>query len=705
MANTVTPDPAIFDMFNFVTRCKTGDSYSIMTKYRMNRPGATRRAKSAHIRRIKGDLCGSERSDEHARAESADMHSVTTATDLYDFDKDFPDDLDQDDEEDYEHRPSPTLSPSQQVYHKACRQLKVVISKHFSRNLVKDSVIMRHHELGPKGGKACALALMNNSTVATLDLTDNDLGPAGGSYVGELLQENHFISDLTLADNNMKIDGTKGILKAISDYDCVTSLNLSGNGLRECDAEAFQPVIEDTTKLTRLNLSHNEFREEGGEVIGQAIEFSETLTDLDLSWNHLRLSGGVSLAIGLQLNRSIKRLNLAWNGLYIDGCKAMATALEVNRSLEELDLSSNRINKECLEKLLAGVKKNPTLKVLKLALNPLTTAGAAVLLSTVKNSTDHGLKIVDIHTQVVEQAYATQATALHEERGIEIKHGIVRGQEGSGDDPDGMELVDENPVLVLMEFGKLMGFRLMDLFAALDKDGSKSLDKVEIMTGLKFANIPLTDKALDKLIEKLDEDGSGEIEFSEMMAGQQEYRAKMNKMYKATQQSVDVEDTEIGRVRIKLQRLMAKQMANNPAFKSRVERFQQSLSKGFNNGEIAVRMTGNKRDLNREKVRQRRETKAAKNSSALFDLSGLENDKSSDTTDKASASTDKDIAEKKFKTVDVISEQSDEAISTDVITNNETSVEDKSHALFSSSPRNNLEKGMSGKKGWMDMHV
>ncbi|XP_060084291.1 leucine-rich repeat-containing protein 74A-like [Ylistrum balloti] len=673
-----------------------------MTKYRMNRPGATRRAKSAHIRRIRGDLCASERSDDHTRAESADMHSITTATDLYDFDKDFPDDLDHDDEED-EERPTTALSPSQEVYKKACRQLNVVISQFFNRHLVEDSVVMRHHELGPKGGKACALALMNNSSVTTLDLTDNDLGPTGGSYIGEVLQENHFISDLTLADNNMKIDGTKGILKAILDYDCITSLNLSGNGFRECDAEAFERVIEDSSKLTRLNLSHNEFREEGGEVIGQAIEFSEALTDLDLSWNHLRLSGGVSLAIGLQLNRSIKRLNLAWNGLFMDGCKAMATALEVNRTLEELDLSSNRINKECLEKLLAGVKKNPTLKVLKLALNPLTTAGASILLSTVKSCTDHGLKQVDIHTQVVEQSYATQAIELKEERGIEIKHGIVRGQEGSGDDPDGMELVDENPVLVLMEFGKLMGFRLMDLFSALDKDGSKSLDKVEIMTGLKFANIPLTDKALDKLIEKLDEDGSGEIEFSEMMAGQQEYRTKMNKMYKATQQSVDVEDTEIGRVRLKLQRLMAKQMANNPAFKSRVERFQQSLSKGFNNAEIAVRMTGNRRDVNREKVRQRRETLAARKSSALFDLSGVEKDKNSKSNKTGSIPSDKDIDEMKFKTVQTVSEQSDVPISIEGGANDESAVEDASNDILSLMSNNPI--GMRRKKGWMDMHV
>ncbi|KAH3830296.1 hypothetical protein DPMN_103536 [Dreissena polymorpha] len=49
--------------------------------------------------------------------------------------------------------------------------------------------------------------------------------------------------------------------------------------------------------------------------------------------------------------------------------------------------------------------------------------------------------------------------------------------------------MDENPIIVLIEFGKLMGFRLMDLFAALDKDGSKSLDHEEIRNGLRVTRL------------------------------------------------------------------------------------------------------------------------------------------------------------------------------------------------------------------------
>ena len=74
---------------------------------------------------------------------------------------------------------------------------------------------------------------------------------------------------------------------------------------------------------------------------------------------------------------------------------------------------------------------------------------------------------------------------IQKERDVKVVYGMVRGEENEMKEDDEMQLIDENPVIVLMEFGKLMGFRLIDLFSAMDKDGSKSLDKHEIKTGLQ----------------------------------------------------------------------------------------------------------------------------------------------------------------------------------------------------------------------------
>lgn len=85
-------------------------------------------------------------------------------------------------------------------------------------------------------------------------------------------------------------------------------------------------------------------------------------------------------------------------------------------------------------------------------------------------------------------------SAFHQvfgDRSRDVVHVLqVKGQDQRGDDDDEKQLMDENPIIVLMEFGKLMGFRLMDLFSALDKDGSKSLDHQEIRSGLRVSVLP-----------------------------------------------------------------------------------------------------------------------------------------------------------------------------------------------------------------------
>ena len=64
------------------------------------------------------------------------------------------------------------------------------------------------------------------------------------------------------------------------------------------------------------------------------------------------------------------------------------------------------------------------------------------------------------------------------------------------------------------------------------------------------------------------------------MAAQTHHRRKMSKFYAAQEGDIDVEDTEIGRVRIKLTRLMAKKMSGNPAFKRSVKQMQDLLNAG-----------------------------------------------------------------------------------------------------------------------------
>jgi hypothetical protein len=74
------------------------------------------------------------------------------------------------------------------------------------------------------------------------------------------------------------------------------------------------------------------------------------------------------------------------------------------------------------------------------------------------------------------------------------------------------------------------------------------------------------------------------------MAAQTEHRKKMSKFYAAQEGDVDIEDTEIGRVRIKLSRLMAKKMSGNPAFKRSVEQMKLMLNEQGGEKVLAEKM-------------------------------------------------------------------------------------------------------------------
>ncbi|XP_041357811.1 leucine-rich repeat-containing protein 74A-like [Gigantopelta aegis] len=614
-----------FDIWNLIKRPLTADPYQLTARYRL---------KSAPVRRVKSGIVSRRRRRPESRAESeGDESIITTATTdgayFFDFDKDLPDDFEFDgvcvllfnssqysncrenrqrtcvassmlcfvtDEDNSTGRRSTIGNHSQRTYLRSCKVLSIRPTSVIYKHLNGDKVQLKHHVIGSDGAKACAISLVENSSVQVLDLEDNGISTQGALYIADMLTENTFITDLNVAENNIRTEGAKAIISAIKDMDSIVKLNLSGNNLQEYDGDLIAELLDQSHNLKELYASHNCFRENGGNAIGDAIAWNDTLEVLDLSWNHLRRSGAQAIARGiaqtdalpqyfhfdlrwiatdktdLNINSGVTVLNLAWNGFYLDGCKEMGKALERNKTLQDLDLSSNRINKQCLDELWKGLKKNSTLKILKLTDNPLTSVGALFILQSIADTKTAGLSEldlgvsqyqsglvdIDLGSQCVEKAFPDVLEKLQEGRSFKCVFGAVIGQDSDADDPE-KDLLEENPVLILMEFGKILGLRLTDLFSMMDKDGSKTLTRAEIKQGLLECNIPLSAKALDVMIEKLDQDGDGEIDYGELMSAHSAHRRKLTKtVIRSREMNVDMEETDVGRIRKFLKMLIAK---------------------------------------------------------------------------------------------------------------------------------------------------
>jgi len=89
-------------------------------------------------------------------------------------------------------------------------------------------------------------------------------------------------------------------------------------------------------------------------------------------------------------------------------------------------------------------------------------------------------------TQQVDPLCDTRLNEIHlQGRTLDVSHGHVIGNMTSSTPQLEKQLTREHPALILMEYSKLMGFRLMDLFTSMDKTGSRTLSSDEIRNGLK----------------------------------------------------------------------------------------------------------------------------------------------------------------------------------------------------------------------------
>ncbi|KAH3789897.1 hypothetical protein DPMN_168086 [Dreissena polymorpha] len=497
---------------------------------------------------------------------------------------------------------------TQKLYLKKCADFLVAPCRMFVSCLQHPVIDVGHQNLGPKGAEACAVALAKASSVRALHMDDNSIGSRGAKCMALMLKENLNITELNLADNNIGFQGARHLVNIIMELDKITKLDLSNNGFKEQDAILFKQLLEETRNLQYLNLSHNNFRERGGQLLGEALSFNDGLEELDLSWNHLRRDGVIGIADGLMDNASLKRLNLAWNGFHVEGCQALERVLPFNVTLEMVDLTSNRINRECVAALCRGLAKNATLKTIILKLNPLTQDGVHDFLQFLADCETSGLNFVDFGIQQVEHRCLARINEIHlQGRQLDVIHGHVVGTLKTNSPELERNLIEEHPALVLIEFGRLMGFRVTDLFNSLDKDGNRVLDREEIRTGLRLANIPFSDEGIDTLINKLDKDKSGQIEYDELLMANQEYKKHHKDMLYAQKGdgATRVEDTPLWRIRTRLQKLMAEKMSDFASFKRITEQIAKHIQTVNDEIEAKREKISRERALRPRKVKSR----------------------------------------------------------------------------------------------------
>ncbi|XP_013415374.1 leucine-rich repeat-containing protein 74B [Lingula anatina] len=418
------------------------------------------------------------------------------------------------------------------TYLAACKRLRVVPVQSVLSHLEATELVVKHRTLSEKEAKAIAEALLVNTTVTHLDLSGNNLSAGGLAHLAPMLRENLNIRSLNLSGNLFGTEGLKSLSMALLVNQNITVLSLSGTHLADEHATYIANLLQDVKTLVELDLSHNNMGESAANIIGASLANNDALRILNLGWNNFRPKGSAAIFQGLTDNVMLKTFIYSMNGV-AEAASAVAATIKHNVSLKELDLTSTRLFDNGVVKICKSLESNEHLEILKMGYNTITTLGGLAVLKALLKNEHSALKCVDLSRVYVHKDCIMMVEKIRETNpSFQFKiDGILKSDRYYGDEKKGRSqpIISSSPIDILRWFMESKSFRLIDLFKHLDKDGSMSVTREEFIMGLKAVDVPMTTAQLDELVNMLDKDKDGEVDFKELIDGQKEGRRQGRK--------------------------------------------------------------------------------------------------------------------------------------------------------------------------------
>ncbi|XP_063723252.1 leucine-rich repeat-containing protein 74A-like isoform X2 [Symsagittifera roscoffensis] len=402
----------------------------------------------------------------------------------------------------------------EEIYVEACKRYNVVPASYFQRNMRKENLIMRHHGLGAKGAQAIAVALVTNTSVVKLDLSDNNIEEGGALAIAEMLKENFYIAELSLADNAIGEAGMTAVSEIMRSNPSLTTVCLSGCELDDSMALIIGDAIEKMQKVEVLDLSHNKLGDKSAEALSKGISESMSLRSLDISWNNFRPKGIVTLAKGIKQAYSMTKCNLSWNGIENEGALALADAIKTTDILKELDISNTRMNTEAAINFAKGLAVNETLLVLRMGTNPMESAGCYGVITQVMLNPNSKLQEIYFDDIIVNKDFDEQLAKLHEiHPNIQV---FPAGHEEQRKKKVPAKL--DHPCVKVKKFCHEKNINLLELFQQVDKEGTFTISKDDFRSTIQETGLELTDEEMATITVQMDRDMSGFINYHELFS-------------------------------------------------------------------------------------------------------------------------------------------------------------------------------------------
>ena len=243
----------------------------------------------------------------------------------------------------------------------------------------------------------------NNTTVQSLNLSDNNFNNADAERMAKVLIKNTTLQELDFSKNSISTKGATSISESLeynitlqhlkiswksyfinTDY---STISLSQKYIKDSDARIVASILCSNKTVFKLDLSQNKVSDYGAEGLGKCIKTNKSLIEINLSRNIISNIGLSKIAVGLQDNQTLQKLDISHNNLFRKGPLAIGECLKVNNTLKELNISSNKISNNEMISICEALQMNiTTLRILNVSHNNLSDIGTVIGDCLIKNN-------------------------------------------------------------------------------------------------------------------------------------------------------------------------------------------------------------------------------------------------------------------------------------------------------------------------------
>lgn len=305
--------------------------------------------------------------------------------------------------------------------------------------------------------------------------------------------------------------------------------------------EAIGAMLNVNLNIHRLDLSWNVVKCHCSTPIANALQLNYHLQELTLSYNSIGDLGALVFGQALRINSTLQKLRLAYNGIGSKGAFGLASGLAANAGLQELTLDGNPIGLDAAKALMRSSCSRPgssqaghafcrlSLVECNLTVAKLTSTSGKPrpgepekLLVFNPNSPagNYSLNLAEPYENMIAHEVFRIASTNAEYHFTKLEFAAAASTSRSTVVKLEHAKVKEQPKEEVAVPGKLIASRKAKsavklLFKKVDADGSGCVDQSELVQAMREHGITISDGDLMRLLNEYDYDGSGSLQIEE----------------------------------------------------------------------------------------------------------------------------------------------------------------------------------------------